>query len=125
MAAKWCSSQENQLQIPKALTRSPLSGSLAVAPSNPNSSFHYQTAHLVNKLTSIGCKVKIWIADWFAQLNNKMRADEARNQHLATEALSVNITFRAIWCSIEVALILKAMACITDQVDCLVLFVPF
>ncbi|KAL8512360.1 hypothetical protein ACS0TY_018732 [Phlomoides rotata] len=25
----------------------------------------------VNKLTSAGCKVKIWIADWFAQLNNK------------------------------------------------------
>ncbi|KAA8529405.1 hypothetical protein F0562_033795 [Nyssa sinensis] len=29
----------------------------------------------VNKLTSAGCKVKIWIADWFAQLNNKMRGD--------------------------------------------------
>ncbi|CAH1421838.1 unnamed protein product [Lactuca virosa] len=28
-----------------------------------------------NKLTSIGCKVKIWIADWFAQLNNKMGGD--------------------------------------------------
>lgn len=26
----------------------------------------------VNKLTSAGCRVKIWIADWFAQLNNKM-----------------------------------------------------
>ncbi|XP_037493881.1 tyrosine--tRNA ligase 1, cytoplasmic isoform X2 [Jatropha curcas] len=29
----------------------------------------------VNKLTSAGCKVKIWIADWFAQLNNKMGGD--------------------------------------------------
>ncbi|XP_076891326.1 tyrosine--tRNA ligase 1, cytoplasmic-like [Bidens hawaiensis] len=29
----------------------------------------------VNKLTSTGCKVKIWIADWFAQLNNKMGGD--------------------------------------------------
>lgn len=29
----------------------------------------------VNKLTSSGCKVKIWIADWFAQLNNKMGGD--------------------------------------------------
>ena len=29
----------------------------------------------VNKLTSAGCKVKIWIADWFAQLNNKMDGD--------------------------------------------------
>ncbi|KAL8232750.1 hypothetical protein R6Q57_002528 [Mikania cordata] len=37
MAAKCCSSQETQLQIPKALTRSPLSGSLTVAPPNPNS----------------------------------------------------------------------------------------
>ncbi|XP_021905669.1 tyrosine--tRNA ligase 1, cytoplasmic [Carica papaya] len=29
----------------------------------------------VNKLTSCGCRVKIWIADWFAQLNNKMGGD--------------------------------------------------
>ncbi|CAL5345793.1 unnamed protein product [Camellia sinensis] len=26
----------------------------------------------VNKQTFAGCKVKIWIADWFAQLNNKI-----------------------------------------------------
>ncbi|KAH7290861.1 hypothetical protein KP509_30G066700 [Ceratopteris richardii] len=26
----------------------------------------------VNKLTKAGCTVKIWVADWFAQLNNKM-----------------------------------------------------
>ncbi|XP_057978300.1 tyrosine--tRNA ligase 1, cytoplasmic [Malania oleifera] len=29
----------------------------------------------VNKLTSAGLRVKIWIADWFAQLNNKMGGD--------------------------------------------------
>ncbi|WCJ39478.1 Tyrosine--tRNA ligase 2 cytoplasmic [Euphorbia peplus] len=29
----------------------------------------------VNKLTGAGCKVKIWIADWFAQLNNKVGGD--------------------------------------------------
>ncbi|XP_057425272.1 tyrosine--tRNA ligase 1, cytoplasmic-like [Lotus japonicus] len=29
----------------------------------------------VNKLTSAGCRVKIWIADWFAKLNNKMGGD--------------------------------------------------
>ncbi|XP_019452619.1 PREDICTED: tyrosine--tRNA ligase 1, cytoplasmic-like [Lupinus angustifolius] len=29
----------------------------------------------VNKLTSSGCRVKIWIADWFAKLNNKMGGD--------------------------------------------------
>ncbi|XP_078440286.1 tyrosyl-tRNA synthetase, class Ib, bacterial/mitochondrial [Wolffia australiana] len=34
----------------------------------------------VNKLTSAGCSVKIWIADWFAQLNNKMGGDLKRIQ---------------------------------------------
>lgn len=29
----------------------------------------------VNKLTSAGCRVKIWIADWFAMLNDKMGSD--------------------------------------------------
>ena len=29
----------------------------------------------VNKLTSAGCKFKFWVADWFAQLNNKMGGD--------------------------------------------------
>ncbi|AQK50833.1 Tyrosine--tRNA ligase 1 cytoplasmic [Zea mays] len=29
----------------------------------------------VNKMVNAGCKVKIWIADWFAQLNNKMGGD--------------------------------------------------
>ncbi|KAG8046482.1 hypothetical protein GUJ93_ZPchr0008g13788 [Zizania palustris] len=29
----------------------------------------------VNKMVKAGCKVKIWIADWFAQLNNKMGGD--------------------------------------------------
>lgn len=29
----------------------------------------------VNKLTSIGCQFKFWVADWFAQLNNKMDGD--------------------------------------------------
>lgn len=36
----------------------------------------------VNKLTSAGCKVKIWIADWFAQLNNKMEGDINKIQTL-------------------------------------------
>ncbi|CRG98087.1 tyrosine--tRNA ligase, putative [Plasmodium gallinaceum] len=30
---------------------------------------------IVNKLTSNGCKFIFWIADWFAQLNNKMSGD--------------------------------------------------
>lgn len=29
----------------------------------------------VNKLTSAGCHFKFWVADWFAQLNNKMGGD--------------------------------------------------
>lgn len=29
----------------------------------------------VNKLTSLGCHFKFWVADWFAQLNNKMDGD--------------------------------------------------
>jgi hypothetical protein len=28
----------------------------------------------VNKLTSSGCVFKFWVADWFALLNNKVRA---------------------------------------------------
>lgn len=29
----------------------------------------------VNKLTKAGCIFKFWVADWFAQLNNKMGGD--------------------------------------------------
>ncbi|KAH7851965.1 hypothetical protein Vadar_018949 [Vaccinium darrowii] len=29
----------------------------------------------VNKMTSAGCRVKFWIADWFAKMNNKMGGD--------------------------------------------------
>ncbi len=29
----------------------------------------------INKLTGVGCKFKLWVADWFAQLNNKMGGD--------------------------------------------------
>ena len=32
----------------------------------------------VNKLTSAGCMFKFWVADWFAQLNNKMGGDLAK-----------------------------------------------
>lgn len=34
----------------------------------------------VNKLTSADCKVKIWVADWFAQLNNKLGGDLSKIQ---------------------------------------------
>ncbi|CAI8602122.1 unnamed protein product [Vicia faba] len=29
----------------------------------------------VNKLTAAGCRVKMWVADWYAKLNNKMDGD--------------------------------------------------
>ncbi|KAL8478448.1 hypothetical protein ACS0TY_030369 [Phlomoides rotata] len=51
----------------------------------------------VNKLTSAGCKVKIWIADWFAQLNNKMDGDLKKIQTIGQylieiwKALGMNI----------------------------------
>ncbi|KAL6276463.1 hypothetical protein ACE6H2_020064 [Prunus campanulata] len=32
----------------------------------------------VNKMTSAGCRVKIWIADCFAMLNNKMGGDSKK-----------------------------------------------
>jgi tyrosyl-tRNA synthetase len=32
----------------------------------------------VNKLTAAGCQFKFWVADWFAQLNNKMDGDLAK-----------------------------------------------
>ena len=32
----------------------------------------------VNKLTSTGCLFKFWVADWFAQLNDKMGGDLAK-----------------------------------------------
>ncbi|KAG5175381.1 tyrosine--tRNA ligase [Tribonema minus] len=34
----------------------------------------------VNKLTKAGCHFKFWVADWFAQLNNKMGGDLAKIQ---------------------------------------------
>ncbi|GJQ10131.1 hypothetical protein GpartN1_g1922.t1 [Galdieria partita] len=34
-----------------------------------------QKAISVNRLTSAGCTFKFWIADWFAQLNNKLDGD--------------------------------------------------
>ena len=34
-----------------------------------------QKAINVNKLTRAGCTFVFWVADWFAQLNNKMDGD--------------------------------------------------
>ena len=34
----------------------------------------------VNRLTKAGCHFKFWVADWFAQLNNKMGACRGRGR---------------------------------------------
>ncbi|KAL7184789.1 hypothetical protein ACSBR2_026848 [Camellia fascicularis] len=43
----------------------------------------------VNKLTSAGCKVKIWIADFFAFLNNKMGGDMKKIQTVGQYMIEV------------------------------------
>ncbi|XP_059661361.1 tyrosine--tRNA ligase 1, cytoplasmic [Cornus florida] len=43
----------------------------------------------VNKLISAGCKVKIWIADWFAQLNNKMGGDLKKIQTIGRYMIEI------------------------------------
>ncbi|KAG9457646.1 hypothetical protein H6P81_002154 [Aristolochia fimbriata] len=43
----------------------------------------------VNKLTASGCKVKIWVADWFAQLNNKMGGDLKKIQNVGRYMIEI------------------------------------
>ncbi|XP_021743830.1 tyrosine--tRNA ligase 1, cytoplasmic-like [Chenopodium quinoa] len=43
----------------------------------------------VNKLLSAGCRVRMWIADWFAQLNNKMGGDIKKIQDVGNYFIEV------------------------------------
>lgn len=43
----------------------------------------------VNKLADAGCIVKIWVADWFAQLNNKMGGDLKKIQTVGRYMIEV------------------------------------
>jgi len=43
----------------------------------------------VNKLTSAGCQFKFWVADWFAQLNNKMGGDLAKIKAVGTYMVEI------------------------------------
>jgi tyrosyl-tRNA synthetase len=43
----------------------------------------------VNKLTRAGCVFKFWIADWFAQLNNKMGGDLKKIQTVGRYMIEV------------------------------------
>ncbi|KAL0306674.1 UNVERIFIED_CONTAM: Tyrosine--tRNA ligase 1, cytoplasmic [Sesamum radiatum] len=52
----------------------------------------------VNKLTAAGCKVKIWIADWFAQLNNKMGGDLKKIQVIGQYLIEI---WKAVGMNIE------------------------
>jgi tyrosyl-tRNA synthetase len=60
----------------------------------------------VNKLTSIGCVFKFWVADWFAQLNNKMDGDLDKIRTVGQYMIEIwkaigmdmtNVEF--LWCS--------------------------
>lgn len=63
----------------------------------------------VNKLTSVGCVFKFWVADWFALLNNKMGGDLKKIQTVGRYMIEVwkaagmdmrNVQF--LWASEEI-----------------------
>lgn len=63
----------------------------------------------VNKLTSTGCLFKFWVADWFAQLNNKMGGDLKKIQTVGKymieiwKAIGMNMqNVRFLWASEEI-----------------------
>jgi len=63
----------------------------------------------VNKLTSTGCVFKFWVADWFAQLNNKMDGDlkkiQAVGQYMIEiwKAIGMDMrNVRFLWASEEI-----------------------
>ena len=45
----------------------------------------------VNKLTKSGCIFKFWVADWFAQLNNKMGGDLKKIQTVGKYMIEVRL----------------------------------
>ncbi|KAB2632743.1 tyrosine--tRNA ligase [Pyrus ussuriensis x Pyrus communis] len=51
----------------------------------------------VNKLTSAGCRVKIWIADWYAHLNNKMGGDLKKNETFLWSSKEINARAHEYW----------------------------
>jgi tyrosyl-tRNA synthetase len=63
----------------------------------------------VNKLTSTGCLFKFWVADWFAQLNNKMGGDLEKIKTVGRymieiwKAIGMDMTnVRFLWASDEI-----------------------
>lgn len=63
----------------------------------------------VNKLTSTGCLFKFWVADWFAQLNNKMGGDLNKIKTIGLymieiwKAIGMDMTnVRFLWASDEI-----------------------
>jgi tyrosyl-tRNA synthetase len=63
----------------------------------------------VNKLTQCGCLFKFWVADWFAQLNNKMGGDLKKIQDVGMymieiwKVIGMDMTnVRFLWASEEI-----------------------
>jgi tyrosyl-tRNA synthetase len=63
----------------------------------------------VNKLTQCGCLFKFWVADWFAQLNNKMGGDLKKIQEVGLymieiwKVIGMDMTnVRFLWASEEI-----------------------
>jgi tyrosyl-tRNA synthetase len=63
----------------------------------------------VNKLTQCGCLFKFWVADWFAQLNNKMGGDLKKIQEVGMymieiwKVIGMDMTnVRFLWASEEI-----------------------
>ena len=52
-------------------------------------------AILVNRLTQAGCTFKFWVADWFAQLNNKMGGDLKKIQTVGRYMVEVSLAWWA------------------------------
>jgi tyrosyl-tRNA synthetase len=54
----------------------------------------------VNKLTSTGCVFKFWVADWFAQLNNKMDGDLKKIRMIGQYMIEIWKAIGTLLCSL-------------------------
>ena len=68
----------------------------------------------VNKITKAGCTFKFWVADWFAQLNNKMGGDLKKIQQVGKYMVEV---WKAVGMDLEKVQFLSASEEINKQPD--------
>jgi len=59
----------------------------------------------VNKLTSTGCLFKFWVADWFAQLNNKMDGDLKKIRMIGQYMIEIWKAIGEFMCDVIVAVV--------------------